>query len=539
MRPAVALLLSLFPATACFVVGCATTGATTAARVQLTEFEAPGAGADEYRTRPPAGVALRGPHAFRVGQALDATADAEALTADPRLGELAQWVLEHQRDHASTPPHAAIDLWAHHLGMPEPAPHLVVLAQADASALRHRVEEELRRVLPRHRYTHYGAATDDQDGTVVAVLALAFRWTQLDPVPRRLQPGSPLSIRGMLDDELHDAQLVVSFPDGRSERAPRQQGRSFQVQFPTEQRGEHRIEILAEGKLGTTVVANFPVYVGVRPTTRITVETASDDGERIEADAVRDRLLALINRDRRAAGLSPLKPHEGLSGVALSHSREMQRADFVGHTSPTTGGAADRVEAAGIRTLFVLENIGRGYSPEEVHRGLMDSPGHRANVMSPDATHVGIGVVVSTEDDRPAYLVTQLYGRFAEPIDVGGAPEEVARIVNAERTRRGLQPLSVDEGLSELAQATAERFFAEPDSRQAELLEALSRKAATRGVPYRRIAAMMTTVPALSDVRGLEALLEPDLKGVALGVAQGTRPDTLEHAIAIVVIIGR
>jgi hypothetical protein len=169
----------------------------------------------------------------------------------------------------------------------------------------------------------------------------------------------------------------------------------------------------------------------------------------------------------------------------------------------------------------------------------MDSPGHRANVMSPEATHVGMGVVVSTEDDRPAYLVTQLYGRFAEPIDVDAAPEEVARIVNAERTRRGLRPLSVDGGLSELAQATAERFFAEPESKRAQLLETLSRDAAKRGVPYRRIAAMMTTVPALSDVRGLEALLEPGLQGVALGVAQGTRPDTLEHAIAIVVLIGR
>jgi uncharacterized protein YkwD len=474
-----------------------------------------------------------------VGQAIDASGQARQLSADPRLGQLAQWVLDHQRAHSATPPHAAIDLWAHHLGMPEPAPHLVVLAQADGEGLKQRVEQELGRVLPRHRYSHYGAATDDQDGTVITVLALAFRWARMEPIPRQLEPGAPLVLEGTLTGDLRDAQLVVSFPDGRSERAPRQQGRGFQVQFPTQQRGVHRVEILAEGKLGTTVVANFPVYVGVAPARRVTVERASDDGEHIGAEAVQQRLLALINRDRKAAGLSPLKLREALSRVALSHSRDMQRADFVGHTSPTTGGAADRVKAAGIRSVFVLENIGRGYSPEEVHRGLMDSPGHRANVMSPDATHVGIGVVVTTEDDRPAYLVTQLYGRFAEPIDVDEAPQEVVRILDAERARRGLQPLRVDGDLSDLAQATAEQYFDAPESRQAELLEALSKEAAGRGGPYRRLAAMMTTVPALADVRGLEALLEPGVQAVGLGVAQGTRPDTLEHAIAIVALVAR
>ncbi|MBE7448064.1 MAG: CAP domain-containing protein [Kofleriaceae bacterium] len=81
-----------------------------------------------------------------------------------------------------------------------------------------------------------------------------------------------------------------------------------------------------------------------------------------------------------------------MAEVARAHSREMRVTGVVGHVSALTGSAADRVKVAGIRTGLVLENIARAYGIAEAQAGLMNSPGHRANLLSRAATHVGIGI---------------------------------------------------------------------------------------------------------------------------------------------------
>src|SRR5690606_25050305 len=131
-------------------------------------------------------------------------------------------------------------------------------------------------------------------------------------------------------------------------------------------------------------------------------------------------LLAMLNTTRSEAGLRPLTEHAGLAEVALSHSEDMVAHDFIGHTSPSTGSAADRVRAASLSSGLVLENIGRGYGAQEIHRGLMESPGHRANLVNPDVTHVGVGVVAQQEGGRNAFIVTQVFVRMAERVDLSG-----------------------------------------------------------------------------------------------------------------------
>ncbi len=105
----------------------------------------------------------------------------------------------------------------------------------------------------------------------------------------------------------------------------------------------------------------------------------------------------LTNATRRENGLPPVVADGGLEQVARAHSQDMVQHDFVGHTSPTTGTAVQRVARAGYNSGLVLENIGRGYGAREIEEGLMQSPGHRANILNPDVTHVGIGVVAQQE----------------------------------------------------------------------------------------------------------------------------------------------
>jgi uncharacterized protein YkwD len=498
-----------------------------------------GEAAPTYRAEPSDQPALRGEHADMVARGIEqaATEKQLALVPDGRLAQLAEWVAAGLDANGSPPPYPVIELWARHLGLPEPTPHLVVLIQSESDTLEQRTARELAPVLAQQRYTHFGVSAHERDGNVVAVTVLSWRWLSLQPVPRIVSPGATVVIAGRIAEDLSEPQLVLTEPSGTIRRLDAQSGRDFRAKVGVPY-GELRIEVLARSALGTTVVANFPVYAGVSPPTEVSVALPAV-GPALGDDEVIERLLELINTDRVSAGLSPLALDAELGAIALAHSRDMNANGFVGHTSPTTGTAKARVERAGVRTTVVLENIGRGYSPDEVHRGLMDSPGHRGNVLSPDATHVGIGVVRESEDDRAAYLVTEVFVRRALAIDVADAPDQLLDMVNAERVRRGTRPLVADGNMAALADGTARAFFAgDPGSRQ-QLVEALNRKAASKpSARYTRLASLLTVASALSEVRAIDALLDPQARAVGFGVAQGTRPDTIPNAIVIVALVG-
>ncbi|MFI5308605.1 MAG: CAP domain-containing protein [Polyangiales bacterium] len=502
-------------------------------------FVAPGTPADAYRSEPPEGDALLGPHAVRVGRGVEAAMHQRnvILSPDARLGTLASWAAQALDPQGTPPPFSAIDLWAHHLGLPEPAPHLLVLTRGDPAHVEEATTAELTHMLSEQRYTHYGAATLERNGEVVVVLALAWRWLEMRPVPRVLPVGAEIDLEGRLSPELSAATLVVSYPDGTIHRSDPTPDQAFALRAPSRGRGEHRVELLASSSLGETVVANFPIYVGVAPVTEIT--TAPNGGPALGPQQTSQRLLELINAERTHRRLHELSNNASLARVAEAHSQDMQAHGFIGHTSKTTGNAEDRVRNAGIRTTLVLENIGRGYSPEEVHRGLMESPGHRENLLHAQATDVGIGVVVTQEDQRNAYLVTELFARFAKPIAVESAAAQLRETVNRERTRRRLRPLATDAGLSELCGQAARDFF-QGDAResQRDLVQHLSQRAAASHPPYRRLGTLMTIVTSLDEAAVLAALYDPDARALGLGVAQGSRSDTLDNAIAIVALIG-
>ncbi|MGW7265015.1 CAP domain-containing protein [Streptomyces sp. NPDC054842] len=103
-------------------------------------------------------------------------------------------------------------------------------------------------------------------------------------------------------------------------------------------------------------------------------------------------VLALTNAERTSAGLRPLATDARLTGAAQAHSTDMAVRGFYSHTSPEGREPWDRAAAAGSGHRSVGENIACGQRfPAEVVRGWMDSPGHRANILKPAFTHLGVG----------------------------------------------------------------------------------------------------------------------------------------------------
>lgn len=110
--------------------------------------------------------------------------------------------------------------------------------------------------------------------------------------------------------------------------------------------------------------------------------------------AYENRVLELVNAERKKAGLSSLKMNESLRNVARTKSQDMQKNKYFSHTSPTYGSPFDMMKKFGISYTMAGENIAMGQkTPEAVVTAWMNSPGHRANILKAGYTEIGVGYV--------------------------------------------------------------------------------------------------------------------------------------------------
>ncbi len=370
--------------------------------------------ASAYDTEP-APDPLRGDAAdARLAAALERGCKAAALTRDGRLADLAYAVARDSEGARHPPSYALVSFHARRAGLAEPTPQVWLAAGPDTGALATALEQAIRDAAKASRLTHCGAAAvHDPDGVVIA-LALSTRVFSLrEPLPRQVEPGSSIRFAAELARGFHSPTLAVTAPSGAVTRSPLGVDPEFTHELRTAQAGEYTVELLANGPEGLTVVAMFPVAVGVPIETR----APAGDNEPAELDAaeVERKLSALIAHERAERNLPPLRIDARLSRIALAHSEDMVQHGFIAHTSKLTGDATSRVRRASLDAYIVLENIGRGYSASELHRGLMESPGHRGNILHPEARELGIGVVAEREGERLAFIATELFTQLARP----------------------------------------------------------------------------------------------------------------------------
>ncbi len=136
------------------------------------------------------------------------------------------------------------------------------------------------------------------------------------------------------------------------------------------------------------------------------VPTAPDD-----LVAIEHRVWEITNEERAKAGLPALQYDENLAEVARAHSVDMDLRSFFAHDNPDGQTPFDRMEAAGFRYSYAAENIAWNQrSPEAVMTAWMNSPGHRANILNPNVTYVGIGLHIAADG---SYYWTQ---NFLKPM---------------------------------------------------------------------------------------------------------------------------
>jgi uncharacterized YkwD family protein len=105
------------------------------------------------------------------------------------------------------------------------------------------------------------------------------------------------------------------------------------------------------------------------------------------------RMVDLVNQERTRAGLPELKVNPELVLVAHLKAAEMVKNNYFSHASPTYGTPFEMMKQFGISYRTAGENLAGAPSVDLAHQNLMNSPGHRANILNGAFKEIGVGVV--------------------------------------------------------------------------------------------------------------------------------------------------
>ncbi len=142
-----------------------------------------------------------------------------------------------------------------------------------------------------------------------------------------------------------------------------------------------------------------------------------------QASEVELLMLELINEERTSRGLDPLSINDALNDASEDHSQWMLETDTFSHAGAGGSTATQRIDSSDYAlegSWRTAENIGwqseRGEpgiadDVRSIHESLMNSDGHRANILNPDLQDIGIGIETGDFSGYDAVMVTQNFGR--------------------------------------------------------------------------------------------------------------------------------
>lgn len=122
-------------------------------------------------------------------------------------------------------------------------------------------------------------------------------------------------------------------------------------------------------------------------------EPQPDPGQ-VQGLSVDEQLMIdLINQERAKAGVAPLKVDLRMVQSARVKSKDMIDNNYFSHTSPTLGSFATLIRKYAPDYSYLGENLAGNRTVQAAHTALMNSSGHRKNILNPNYTNIGVGIV--------------------------------------------------------------------------------------------------------------------------------------------------
>ena len=137
----------------------------------------------------------------------------------------------------------------------------------------------------------------------------------------------------------------------------------------------------------------FGTSLTVHPKDKELVSLPFKTTEAKERRDLENRMLDLLNIERRKHGLELLKFDDELAEVARKHSKDMFQRGYFSHYTPEGNSPFDRIRKDRLRFRLAGENIALAQNLDLAHNGLMESPIHKANILHRSFGRVGIGIL--------------------------------------------------------------------------------------------------------------------------------------------------
>ena len=505
------------------------------------------------------------------------------LSGDGRLDLVARWLAGAALREAQEPAAVRHHLWAEGVRDFEFLPITVVRDGDPLEPLPELLDD---RAVPWERYNTLAVAVARRGKNRSVVVLLTRRTASFTPAP------DPQELLVRLAGDYRDPAVYATRPDGLVDRRPaRPAGSSWSLDVSTGVEGAWLFELMAEGPRGPEVLALWPGVdadglplsgggvdllgrapaeapprpgppdptdpfpeegpVAWNPYAQVdTGEIPKDSAGWVagsaagpdrrptpeDAKAAEDQLWGLIDSTRRSRGLLPLRRDPQITRAARKQARELSGGDF-GHET-LSGTALDRLGAEGLTAARVTENIARATDVAQAHAALMASPAHRANLLDPDVTSGGVGIVLRRDPDgRWSAVISEVFAVLLA--QTGGAdwPVVLEHRINDRRRAAGLPALVHRETMAELASRVA-REVAEgteaslPAERRSQLAEEIRfhyMNARNVGIDL-----VITAEPA--SVAGLGHVVEPTFREMGIGAVR-LESRLGAHAVGSLVVV--
>jgi uncharacterized protein YkwD len=140
-----------------------------------------------------------------------------------------------------------------------------------------------------------------------------------------------------------------------------------------------------------------------------------------------NEMLRLVEKERAALGIGPLRRVPELDAAAAERAQDMASRDYFAHISPDGVTPGKQIIAAGYQADLCGENIASGYvTARDVVQAWMASPGHRANILEPRFQDIGLAFVEAPGTESGVLWVQE----FGQPVGDWPSPLRIGKSVH-------------------------------------------------------------------------------------------------------------
>ena len=397
------------------------------------------------------------------------------------------------------------------------------------------IAEPIRAFAANAAVPRYGVATTRvKKGVTRVVVVMQDQNLELQPVPRKLNPGQTATLAGSVAGKLTSPKVSYTDAVGKLEKAEAQGGgKAFSTKVACGDRpGRIIVQVTAEQEGADVLLANFPIACGTDlPVAASVQDMGAAQAATTDPATAEKQLAELINKERTTAGVKPVEVDADLSKVARSLSED--RAKGKGTTSDEV---QQRLKALDISAPTILVSEAQAFGAEDAWQRFSNSPQDRSNAMNPEMTQVGIGVAPGPKiDNRPMVIVTQLFLKQLPPPNPDEVKTNLYQAIQRKRSDARAGGVTKDPQLEQIAQAYAAEMAKDkgnvPKARVSEIEAPLYKS--------------FSTVNEMGGVKAdpMEFAEEPgvvgDAKLVGIGVGVGSSPQFGKNSTYVVILMGK